>query len=396
MDENKDSDSKDTTPALLGHGNPSHYSGTHSSAEHSSTHGEVDLVGIITEFRDYMEKVQHRIGGQPHETRSKKLDTLGLLQLVGHITEIMPHRVISDLEDEEHRLEEKIYAMRLRWTTSLQWTMSNTWDAIWQMLPEDTDGILARMQENIYFEAFKPCDVPHLEIYLPWLIISATVLPIAFDFDHCTINFLGDDKIQQCVAHLQKHIIDNTNTTPSDVHNVRAYAMFALRKNPQPFEPERAERIDALARTLHNYQRPLGTIKGLRMEDHLRDVIRHAAETGLELAQFKAYAVVRRNGCRPGDHFGPRLMTAYSIPPRDGMESELVKAGARVAIVLSPLLVQGIHNGCGQRYDVENMEANELSRLILKKGKVVCYIVKEGRDGEKSVEFSMEAAEEVL
>ncbi|RPB18874.1 hypothetical protein L211DRAFT_853723 [Terfezia boudieri ATCC MYA-4762] len=177
----KDSDSKDTTPALLGHGNPSHYSGTHSSAEHSSTHGEVDLVGIITEFRDYMEKVQHRIGGQPHETRSKKLDTLGLLQLVGHITEIMQHRVISDLEDEEHRLEEKIYAMRLRvwnrgdpglpetpnlnaykslinvpsfhitsvmlnfalpdvqWTTSLQWTMSNTWDAIWQMLPEDTE-----------------------------------------------------------------------------------------------------------------------------------------------------------------------------------------------------------------------------------------------------------------
>ncbi|RPB18873.1 hypothetical protein L211DRAFT_853722 [Terfezia boudieri ATCC MYA-4762] len=172
--------------------------------------------------------------------------------------------------------------------------------------------------------------------------------------------------------------------------------MFALRKNPQRFEPERAKRIDALARTLHNYVRPLGAIEGLRMEDHLRDVIRRTAETGLELAQFKAYPVVRRNGCRPGDHFDPRLMTAFSIPRMDGMESELVKAGARVAIVLSPLLVQGIHKGCGQRYDVENMEANEVSRLILKKGNVVCYIVKEGRDGEKSVEFHMEAAEEVL
>ncbi|RPB18250.1 hypothetical protein L211DRAFT_843836 [Terfezia boudieri ATCC MYA-4762] len=433
----KESDSRDTTPALLGHDNPSHYSGTHSSAEHSGTHDEVDLIGVITEFRDYMEKVQHRIGGQPHESRSKKLDTLGLLPLVGHITEIMQHRVISDLEDEEYRLKAEILERSNRvfsrgdpglpliildtfkvlinrpsfyinstmlhfalpdvqWTSSLQWTMSNTWGAIWKMLPEDTDGILARMQENIYFEAFKPCDVPYLEIYLPRVIISATVLPIAFDFDHCTINFLGDDKIQQCIADLQKSIIDNTDTTPSDVHNFRAYTMFALRKNPQRFELERAKTIDALARTLHTYLRPLGTIE--RMEDHLRDVIRHAAETGLELAQFKVYAVVRRNGCRPGDHFDPRLMTAAYIPPRKGMESEseLVTAGARVAIVLSPLLVQNVHNYYGQRCDVENMEVNELSNYILEKGNVVCYIVKEGRDGEKSVEFPMDAAKEVL
>ncbi|KAF8440654.1 hypothetical protein BGX38DRAFT_1144520 [Terfezia claveryi] len=430
---NKESDSRETTPALPGR------SGTHSSAELSSTHDEVDLLGIITEFKNYMEKVQHRIGGQPHESRLKNLDTLGLLQLVGHITEIMQHRVISDLEDEQRQLKEKIWVRGQRiWTggdpglpstpdvdeytlilkspssmitslilgsycspdvqltTSLQWTMSNTWDAIWQMLPEDADGILARTQENIYLEAFKPCDVPDLEIYLPWLMISATVLPIAWDFDHYTINFLGDDRIQQCVAHLQKSIIDNTDTTPYDVHRVRAYAMFALRNDSQQFETERAKRVDALACTLHDYLRPLGIIEGLRLEDDLRGIINCAVASGLELAQFKCFGVARRNGCRPGDLFDPRLMIAQSIRPESDEESGLVKAGARVAIVLSPLFVLKTYKISGQPNDVENMEDKHLSRLTLLKGVVVCYIMKEGRDGGKSVEFPRMEEEEVV
>ncbi|KAF8428400.1 hypothetical protein BGX38DRAFT_1334680 [Terfezia claveryi] len=430
----QESDSRETTPALP------HYSGTHSSAEHSSTQDEVDLIGIITEFKDYMEKVQLRIGGQPHESRSKKLDTIGLLQLVGHIIKIMQHRVISDLEDEEHRLKAKFLVMRERlstlgdpglpstpslntyrlilgspyasitammltlfprdvqWTNRLQWTMSNTWDAIWKMLPEDTDGILARIQENIYLEAFKPCDIPDLEIYLRTLIISATVLPIAWDFDHHTINFLGDDKIQQCVAYLQKSMIDNTDTTHTayDVHCVRAYAIFALRKDPQRFESERAKRVDALARSLHDYLRPLGIIEGLRLEDYLRDAINCAAATGLELAQFKCFAAARRNGCRPGDPFDPRLMTARFIFPGSVKESELVKAGARVALVLSPPFVQMRYDLFGQPRGVETLEGEELSAFTLQKGDVVCYIMKEGRDGGKSVEFPMEEEEVVM
>ncbi|KAF8428402.1 hypothetical protein BGX38DRAFT_1147024 [Terfezia claveryi] len=431
----KESDARETTPALP------HYSGTHSSAEHSSTHDEVDLIGIITEFMDYMEKVQHRIGGQSHESRSKNFHTLGLVQLIGHITEIMQHRVISDLEDEEHRLKAKLEVMRERlstlgdpglpstpsldtykamigslyasitammltlfprdvqWTKRLQWTMSNTWDAIWQMLPEDTDGILDRIQENIYLEAFKPCDIPDLEIYLRLLIISATVLPIAWNFDHYTINFLGDDKIQQCVAHLQKSLIDNTHTTPYDVHCIRAYAIFALNKDPQRFEPERAKRVDALARTLHDYLRALGIIEGLSelsLEVYLRDAINYAAATGLQLAQFKCFGVARRNGCRPGDPFDPRLMTARFILPGSVKESELVKAGARVALVLSPPFVQMRYDLYGQPRHVETLEGEELNAVTLQKGDVVCYIMKEGRDGGKSVEFPMEEEEVVM
>ncbi|RPB28782.1 hypothetical protein L211DRAFT_844860 [Terfezia boudieri ATCC MYA-4762] len=419
----QESNSRETTPTHPGHGNPSHYSGTHSSsAEHSSTLEEVDLVGITTEFQEYMENIRHRIDRQPHDSLWEGFSTLGLWQVVGSIIEFSQYQVISDLEDEELRLKTKLAAMWERLgdpgipatpdldtykmilyapcgiitnmvlkfsPRDVQWTMSNTWDAIWQMFPEDTEGILACIQENIYLEAFKPCDVPDLEIYLPRLIISATVLPIAFDFDHYTIQFLGDDKIQQCLANLQKSIIDNTDTMPYDVHCVRAYAIFALRKDPQRFERERAKSVDALARTLHGYLRPLGIIEGLKLKFdlHLRDAINCAAETGLELAQFRCSAVARKNGCRPGDHFDPRLMTARFICPGSVMESRLVEEGARVAIVLSPLFVKMRYKRCGQPWDVENMEIQELSRIILQKGNVVCYIMKEGKEGGKSVEF---------
>ena len=34
----------------------------------------------------------------------------------------------------------------------IQWTKSDTWDGIWQILPPDTDEILAHARENILSE----------------------------------------------------------------------------------------------------------------------------------------------------------------------------------------------------------------------------------------------------
>jgi len=91
--------------------------------------------------------------------------------------------------------------------------MVNTWDTIWQMLPKDTDGIVARTQENIYCEGLKPCEIPLLEIYLPRLIIVSAVIPIAWDVDNRTLDFLGDDSIQQCLVDLHESTIDDTNAS---------------------------------------------------------------------------------------------------------------------------------------------------------------------------------------
>ncbi|KAF8428390.1 hypothetical protein BGX38DRAFT_1234184, partial [Terfezia claveryi] len=182
------------------------------------------------------------------------------------------------------------------------------------MLPEDIGGILARTQQNIYSEALKPCDIPYLGTYLPTLIISAAVIPITWDFDHRTLDFLGDDYIQQCVADLHKSINSSNNTT-YDVHCVRAYAVSALMSGNQRFELERAKKIDALARTIHDFLRPLGIIEGSRVEDYLRDAINFAAEAGLTFMQQPIYPLPRRTGCQPGDNFDPRFMIAEGIRP---------------------------------------------------------------------------------
>jgi len=196
-----------------------------------------------------METVQHRLDGQPRNDHgSHAFNTLDLMQLFGQIIETMQHRVITDLIDETRYLETKVGNLMMRsmrqgdpglpalagprgWKLSLygpinlvrsaviehmssgeQWTKSDSWDEIWRMLPPDTDGILAHARENIHCEVIKPRDIPFLESYLPDLIISATVIPIAWDFDH-TSDFLGDDKTKQYLAHLHQSIIDDTDTT---------------------------------------------------------------------------------------------------------------------------------------------------------------------------------------
>ena len=96
-------------------------------------------------------------------------------------------------------------------SSDVQWTKSDTWDEIWQILPPDTDGILAHARENILSEVIKPRDIPYLQAYLSTLIINTFVIPIVWDFDHRTLDFLGDD-IQDCLTQLRKSITDNTTT----------------------------------------------------------------------------------------------------------------------------------------------------------------------------------------
>lgn len=416
---------------------------TESSAKQLSTRKrpyKADYSETIAEFKDYIAKLHRRIDAQPSAghggSRCQKVCTLDLMQLFANIIETMQHRVITDLEDGNRRLREEIASQNefylscggnlglpvpvlgRDWVKILnkphdyinkavftcmsggaQWAMSNTWDAIWQMLPEDIGGILARTQQNIYSKAFKPCDIPYLATYLPILIISAAVIPIVWDFDHRTLDFLGDDHIQECVAHLHKSINTSENL-PYHVHCVRAYAISALMRGNQRLELERAKKIDALARTIHDYLRPLGIVDGSRVEDYLRDAINCAATTGLTFVQQIAYPLPRRTGCQPGDNFDPRLMIAEGIRPGSVEESRLVEAGARVAIILSPPFL-GMKLYAAYKLppypNVETTNDEELgtSTIIIRKGNVVCYTMKEGKDDGKSVEFPRMEEEEV-
>ena len=78
------------------------------------------------------------------------------------------------------------------------------------MLPEDTDGILACTQEHIHSEVL---DNPNLEMYLPMLTISSTVIPIAWDFNNRTFDFLGDDNTRHLLIQLHKPLTDSPKAT---------------------------------------------------------------------------------------------------------------------------------------------------------------------------------------
>ena len=174
-----------------------------------------------------------------------------------------------------------------------------------------------------------------------------------------------------------------------DIHCVRAYAIAALLKGNKRFELERAKKIDALAHTLHDYLSPLGVTEVEGMEGYLRDAVKSAATSGLTLVQQTICVLPHENGCRPGDVFDPRLMTAEGIRPGSDEESELVEAGARVALVLSPpfVLLHLLPNVA--RAPKEEVLVNEtLWEAIIRKGNIVCYTMKEGNDGEKLVEIS--------
>jgi len=117
------------------------------------------------------------------------------------------------------------------------------------------------------------------------------------------------------------------------------------------------------------------------MEDFLRNAIESAVTLGLELVQRQGRLLPRKNGCRPGDVFDPRLMTAEGIRAGSAEESKLVKAGGRVAMVLSPpFLLMYYKHGTSPTWDVETVEVNSaprgdmlLSDLIIRKGNVLCY-----------------------
>jgi len=152
-------------------------------------------------------------------------------------------------------------------------------------------------------------------------------------------------------------------------------------------EPERAKKIDALARTLHDYLRPLGTTEG--MEDRLRYAIKVATRSGLELAQQIKHPVASTCGCRPGDDFDPRFMTAKGMPAGSDKESKLVEAGGRVAMVLSPpFLIMWYENNGNPAWDVETADIGGLSDYVIRKAEVICYTMKEDKDNGKFVEIS--------
>ena len=196
-----------------------------------------------------MGKIQHGIDATPGTANggrySQGLNTLGLGQLFMQIIETMQHRVISKLENDIYVSRNSLVkmnqlAVRLGdpglpavlgskgWKMMLddphdsitkamtpcmsgdaRGTMPSTWEAIWQMFPEDMDGILAHMQKNIHSEVIKPCDIQSLEVYLGILIISSAVIPIVWDFDHRTLDFLGDDKIQQSLKRVHQYVNGN-------------------------------------------------------------------------------------------------------------------------------------------------------------------------------------------
>ena len=157
-------------------------------------------------------------------------------------------------------------------------------------------------------------------------------------------------------------------------------------KNKEPFINERLRKIDAFAQTLQDYLSPLGVPGGV--VGPLRAAIKGVVNAGLKLAEQRTYPVPRRTGCRPGDNFDPRLMTAEGILPGSEEESELVEAGAKVGMVFSPPFLMMKYNLSGMpAWDVETVEGVELSRIIIRKGDVFCYTIKEGIDGRRSVEI---------
>ncbi|RPB18249.1 hypothetical protein L211DRAFT_871870 [Terfezia boudieri ATCC MYA-4762] len=415
---------------------------TESSAKQLSTQKrpcKADYSETIAEFKDYITKLHRRIDAQPSAghggSRSQKVSTLDLMQLFANIVETIQHRVTTDLEDGNRRLREQIAAHNERYISrggdlgipeatpfrdwdkilnkphdyinkavftcmsgGAQWAMSNTWDAIWQMLPEDIGGILAPLRYPIFGDL--PSDTHHFRC----------CDSIVWDFDHHTLDFLGDDHIQKCVAHLHKSINTSENLrlvqeadrvahAAYDVHSVRAYAVSALMRRNQPFELERAKKIDALVRTIHDYLRPLGIIDGSSVEDYLRDAINCAATAGLTFVRDTGYPLPRRTGCQPGDNFDPRLMIAEGIRPGSAEESRLVEAGARVAIILSPPFLE-MRLYKTYRFPLPNVETTNDEELgtstqIIRKGNVVCYTMKEGKNDGKSVEFPRMEEEEV-
>jgi len=164
-------------------------------------------------------------------------------------------------------------------------------------------------------------------------------------------------------------------------------------KGNKRFELARAEKIDALARTLHNYLSPLGFTAGSG-QHYLQEPIEFATSSGLMLAQQRTYPTPRRNGCRPGDIFNPLLMTADRTRPGSIEESQLVEAGARVAMVLSPSFLGKGYDRHGNIFcDVETAEGNVLRDMIIRKADVLCYIMKDCNDGGKSVKVFITADE---
>ena len=151
---------------------------------------------------------------------------------------------------------------------------------------------------------------------------------------------------------------------------------------------KRKKKIEEFAHTLHHYLSPLKTTEGAMVESHLVDAVFFTTTAGITLAKEESYPVPRRNGCQPGDNFDPRLMIAEGIDEGSDEECQLVEAGGRIAMVLSPpflrMYFQSIHPVC----DVETVEGEMLSQMIIQKGKVLCYTMKEGKDGGKSVEIS--------
>jgi len=165
-------------------------------------------------------------------------------------------------------------------------------------------------------------------------------------------------------------------------------------KRNKRFELARAEKITALARTLDDYLIPLGINPEYVGQHYLQDPIEFATSSGLILAQQRTYPVPRRNGCRPGDIFNPFLMTADGILPGSDVESRLVEAGARVAMVLSaPFLAKGYDLYGVPAWDVETAEGDILAGIIVRKGNVICYTMKDCNDGSKSVKVFIKGDE---
>ena len=224
-----------------------------------------------------MQKTQRRIDGQSHTgnggSRAQPLGTLHLMQLFGQIMETMQNRVIADLvadydclhakhselRDEhktqgdpglpsclgrrwwEQRLARAIItiadAVHQHTPESALWTKANTWDAIWEMFPEDTGGILACTQENIHSEVLRPCDIPDLGMHLPKTFFSAAVIPIIWDFDNRTFDFLGNDSTQQSLAQLHKAIRTN-NPTATRTWNIPIFHLYSFKMLTEwPMEP---------------------------------------------------------------------------------------------------------------------------------------------------------------
>ena len=162
--------------------------------------------------------------------------------------------------------------------------------------------------------------------------------------------------------------------------------MLTMLKGSTPLELRRKDKTVELARALYNYLCPLGAIA--RMEGGLQDVIGYAVCTGLELMYERDFHLPSKNWCRPGDDFDPRLMIAEGILPDSKKEGELMEAGGRVAMVLSPpYLSLGYKEGGNLDWNVEPTDVTELENILVRKAAVLCYTMKEGKDGGISAEI---------